>query len=146
MTTLNKQGGGTDGGDGSAIHACTDVTGFGFLGHALEMIEGSDTGMRIHAASVPFFPELRSFVEEGIIPGGLIRNRKFREEQIEIGPECPDWLVDILFDPQTAGGLLIALPAGEAENLLARMHAAGIAEAAIVGEVTAAPKGKILLL
>ena len=82
-------------------------------------------------------------VEEGIIPGGLVRNRKFREKQIEIGPDCPDWLVDILFDPQTAGGLLLALPEAGAEELLARMHEAGIAEAAIVGEVTSAPQGKI---
>jgi selenide,water dikinase len=128
-----------------AIHACTDVTGFGFLGHALEMAEGSDVGMRIDAASVPFFPEIRPFVEEGIIPGGLIRNRKFREGQVEISPGCPDWRVDILFDPQTAGGLLIALPAGDAKHLLHEMHASGIAEAAIVGEVTASPKGKIII-
>ena len=145
MTTLNKLAAELMG-EADQVHACTDVTGFGFLGHALEMIEGSDTGMRIHSASVPFFPEIRSFVEEGIIPGGLIRNRKFREAQVEIGPECPGWLVDILFDPQTAGGLLIALPAGEAECLLGKMHAAGITAAAIVGEVTAASPGKILLL
>jgi selenide,water dikinase len=125
------------------IHACTDVTGFGFLGHALEMAEGSGTGMRIDAASVPFFPEIRSFVEEGIVPGGLIRNRKFRERQIDVGPDCPDWLIDILFDPQTAGGLLIALPPDAAKSLLRRMHAAGIDEAVIVGEVTPAPKGII---
>jgi selenide,water dikinase len=125
------------------IHACTDVTGFGFLGHALEMIEGSETGMRIRAAAVPVFPGLRTLVEEGIVPGGLIRNRKFRESRIEIGPDCPDWLVDILFDPQTAGGLLIALPEAAAAELLARMRAAGIAEAAIVGEVTEEPKGRI---
>jgi selenide,water dikinase len=128
-----------------AIHACTDVTGFGFLGHALEMAEGSDVGMRIDAASVPFFPEIRPCVEGGIIPGGLIRNRKFREGQVEISPGCPDWRVDILFDPQTAGGLLIALPAGDAKHLLHEMHASGIAEAAIVGEVTASPKGKIII-
>jgi selenide,water dikinase len=142
MTTLNKRAAELMG-EAKEIHACTDVTGFGFLGHALEMIEGSETGVRIDSSSVPFFPETRSFAEEGIIPGGLIRNRKFREAQIEIGPECPDWLVDILFDPQTAGGLLIALPDGEAENLLRKMHAAGLAEAAIVGEVTATPKGMI---
>jgi selenide, water dikinase len=130
----------------SDIHACTDVTGFGFLGHALEMIEGSETGMQIRAASVPCFPGLRPLVEEGIIPGGLIRNRKFREKQIEIGPNCPDWLVDVLFDPQTAGGLLMALPEADAADLLARMREAGIAEAAIVGEVTSAPKGKIRVL
>lgn len=130
----------------SDIHACTDVTGFGFLGHALEMIEGGETGMQIRAATVPCFPGLRPLVEEGIIPGGLLRNRKFREKQIEIGPDCPDWLVDILFDPQTAGGLLIALPEAGAADLLARMHEEGIAEAAIVGEVTTEPKGKIRLL
>jgi selenide,water dikinase len=127
----------------AGIHACTDVTGFGFLGHALEMIEGSETGMRIRAASVPCFPGLRPLVEEGIIPGGLIRNRKFREKQIEIGPDCPDWLVDVLFDPQTAGGLLMALPEAAAADLIGRMRSAGIAEAAIVGEVTSSPQGKI---
>lgn len=125
------------------VHACTDVTGFGFLGHALEMAEGSGTGMRIRASSVPCFPGLRPLVEQGIIPGGLVRNRTFREKQIEIGPDCPGWLVDVLFDPQTAGGLLIALPEKAAEDLLARMHEAGTADAAIVGEVTAETPGRI---
>jgi selenide,water dikinase len=142
MTTLNREAAELMT-ERSDIHACTDVTGFGFLGHALEMIEGSETGMRIRAAAVPVFPGLRTLVEEGIVPGGLIRNRKFRESRIEIGPDCPDWLVDILFDPQTAGGLLIALPEAAAAELLARMRAAGIAEAAIVGEVTKEPKGMI---
>ena len=144
MTTLNREAAKLMT-ERSDIHACTDVTGFGFLGHALEMIEGSETGMRIRAAAVPVFPGLRTLVEEGIVPGGLIRNRKFRESRIEIGPDCPDWLVDILFDPQTAGGLLIALPEAAAAELLARMRAAGIAEAAIVGEVTEEPKGRIRL-
>ena len=142
MTTLNRKAAELMT-ETAGVHACTDVTGFGFLGHALEMIEGSETGMRIRAAAVPFFPGIRRFVEEGTIPGGLIRNRQFREKQIEIGPDCPDWLVNILFDPQTAGGLLIALPEEAAEGLLRKMHAAGIAEASIVGEVTAAPAGKI---
>ena len=142
MTTLNRKAAELMT-ETAGVHACTDVTGFGFLGHALEMIEGSGTGMRIRSSSVPFFPEVRALVEEGTIPGGLIRNRQFREKQIEIGPDCPDWLVDILFDPQTAGGLLIALPEAAAEGLLRKMHAAGIAEASIVGEVTAAPAGKI---
>jgi selenide,water dikinase len=145
MTTLNKKAAELMA-EMEDIHACTDVTGFGFLGHALEMAEASGVGMRIRAAAVPCFPGIRHFVEEGIVPGGLIRNRKFREKQLEITPECPDWLVDILFDPQTAGGLLISLPDPQAADLLNRMHAAGIAEAAIVGEVIAAPAGKILLL
>ena len=144
MTTLNREAADLMV-ERSDIHACTDVTGFGFLGHALEMIEESETGIRIRAAAVPIFPGIRQLVEEGVVPGGLIRNRKFRESQIEIGPDCPDWLVDILFDPQTAGGLLIALPEAAAAELLGRMRAAGIAEAAIVGEVTDTPKGKIRL-
>ncbi len=142
MTTLNRKAAELMA-ETAEIHACTDVTGFGFLGHALEMAEGSGIGMRIRAAAVPYFPGIRPFVEEGVIPGGLIRNRKFREKQLAVGPDCPDWLIDILFDPQTAGGLLIALPPDAADELLRRMHAAGIAEAAIVGEVTPAPKGII---
>jgi selenide,water dikinase len=142
MTTLNRKAAELMA-QTADIHACTDVTGFGFLGHALEMAEGSGVGMRIDASSVPFFPEIRSFVEEGIVPGGLIRNRKFREKQIDAGSGCPNWLIDILFDPQTAGGLLIALPPDAAKSLLNRMHATGIDEAAIVGEVTPAPRGII---
>ena len=142
MTTLNRKAAELMA-ETAEIHACTDVTGFGFLGHALEMAEGSGIGMRIRAADVPYFHGIRPFVEEGLVPGGLIRNRKFREKQLDVGPDCPDWLIDILFDPQTAGGLLIALPPDAAEELLRKMHAAGIDEAAIVGEVIPAPKGII---
>jgi len=142
MTTLNKRAAELMA-ERVDVHACTDVTGFGFLGHALEMAEGSGVGMRIDASSVPFFPEIRRFVEEEMIPGGLIRNRQFREKQIAVGPGCPNWLIDVLFDPQTAGGLLIALPPDSAKSLLNGMREAGIDEAAIVGEVTAAPKGII---
>jgi selenide,water dikinase len=142
MTTLNRRAAELMA-ETEGVHACTDVTGFGFLGHTLEMAEGSGIGMTIRASSVPVFRGIRPLAEEGIIPGGLIRNRKFREPQIEIGPGCPGWLVDVLFDPQTAGGLLIALSEAEAEGLLARMVAAGIADAAIVGEVTDGPAGRI---
>jgi selenide,water dikinase len=144
MTTLNRKAaeimievGG--------VHACTDVTGFGLLGHACEMIEGSDVGLKIHASFVPFFHGLRELVEMGIVPGGLHRNKTFRMPMIEINPECPEWLLDILFDPQTSGGLLIALPEPGASTLLKKMHAAEIPEAAIIGEVTSRPKGKILV-
>jgi selenide,water dikinase len=142
MTTLNRKAAELMA-ETTEIHACTDVTGFGFLGHALEMAEGSGIGMRIRAAEVPYFEGIRPFVEEGLVPGGLIRNRKFREKQLDVSPDCPEWLIDILFDPQTAGGLLISLPPDAAEGLLRGMHAAGIDEAAIVGEVIQAPKGII---
>ena len=142
MTTLNRKAAELME-ETAEIHACTDVTGFGFLGHALEMADGSGIGIRIRAAAVPYFPGIRAFVEEGLVPGGLIRNRKFREKQLDVGPDCPDWLIDIFFDPQTAGGLLIALPPDAAGALLHKMHVAGINEAAIVGEVISVPKGII---
>ena len=127
------------------VHACTDVTGFGLLGHAAEMIDGADVGMVIRASSVPFFPEIREFVETGVVPGGLHRNRAFRRSMIDIGSDCPDWMVDIFFDPQTAGGLLISVSENQAECLIKKMHARGIVEAAIVGEVVAESKGRIRL-
>lgn len=144
MTTLNRKAAELMA-QRSDIHACTDVTGFGLLGHALEMVEGSDVGLRIRAEAVPRFPGLQPLVEQGILPGGLIRNRRYREGLVEIGPGCPAWLPDLLFDPQTAGGLLISLAERGAEELLAALHAAGMSEAAIVGEVTASPRGKIHL-
>jgi selenide,water dikinase len=127
------------------VHACTDVTGFGFLGHACEMIEGSDVGMRIFAASVPYFPGIRELVETGIVPGGLHRNKNFRLPMIEVSPDCPEWLLDVLFDPQTSGGLLIALPEPQATVLLKKLRTAGIPEAVAVGEVVASPTGKIII-
>lgn len=127
------------------VHACTDVTGFGFLGHAAEMIEGTDVGMRIFASSVPVFPGLRELVEMGVVPGGLYRNKNFRMPMVEVDPGCPEWLLDVLFDPQTSGGLLIALPEPQASSLLGKMHAAGIEEASLVGEVAAEPKGRIIV-
>ena len=125
------------------VHACTDVTGFGLLGHACEMIEGTDVGMVIHSDRVPFFPEAKELAEMGLVPGGLYRNREFRINMVEIDPRVPDYLADILFDPQTSGGLLISVPGQEADMLLQRMHEEGIGEAALIGEITAEPKGKI---
>ena len=145
MTTLNRQ---------AAelmmqmpeIHACTDVTGFGLLGHACEMIEGSDVGLKIDASAVPFFDGVRELVETGFVPGGLYRNKDFRMPMIDVKPTCPEWLLEILFDPQTSGGLLFALPAGDAEILVKKMRDAGIGDAAVVGEVIAEPKGKIVVV
>jgi selenide,water dikinase len=142
MTTLNKEAADLMV-EMPDIHACTDITGFGFLGHACEMVEGTKVGMQIHAAAVPYFPEIREFVEMGVIPAGLHRNRQYRAHFIEVAASCPEWMIDIFFDPQTAGGLLIILPAGQAEQLIGKMHAQGIKEAAIVGEVVAEPQGKV---
>ena len=143
MTTLNRKA--SELMQAAGVHACTDVTGFGLLGHAAEMMEDSDISMVIHSAAAPLFPGVKELAGMGMIPGGLHRNREFRRDMVEVAKEVPDYLADILFDPQTSGGLLISLPAKKAPALLEKMHREGIKEAAIIGEVTAEPKGKIIV-
>jgi len=125
------------------VHACTDVTGFGLLGHACEMIEGSDVGITIYSSKVPFFPEALEFAKMGLIPGGLHRNREFRIHMVKIDAGVSSYLVDIFFDPQTSGGLLISVPESAAESLVKRMHENGISEATIIGDVVSKPRGMI---
>jgi selenide,water dikinase len=144
MTQLNKKPAELIISEGN-IHACTDITGFGFLGHACEMIEGSDVGMRINSAAVPIFVGVQELVETGFVPGGLYRNKNFRIKQIEAAATCRTWILDVLFDPQTAGGLLFSLPGKQAQGLVDKMRSAGIVDAAIVGEVVADHPGKIFI-
>jgi selenide,water dikinase len=127
------------------IHSCTDITGFGLLGHACEMIEGDNVGLRINSAAVPVFAGVQELVESGFVPGGLYRNRNFRSGQIKVANTCPAWLLDVLFDPQTAGGLLFSLPFARAEALASQMRQAGIAAAAVVGDVVADHPGRIYI-
>jgi len=143
MVTLNKKA--SEIMTEAGANACTDVTGFGLLGHACEMIEGADIGMMIDSDSVPFLSEAKELAEMGLLPGGLHRNREFRMSMVEIDREVPGYLADILFDPQTSGGLLISVPEAKAQLLLERMNDGGIENAAIVGEVVAEPKGKIVV-
>jgi len=142
MTTLNRRAAelmvATPG-----VHACTDVTGFGLLGHAAEMVEGSDVGLRVFASSVPVFKGIRELVEDEIIPGGLLRNRDYRAPMVDMDEDVPAWIAHVLYDPQTSGGLLIAVDAAEAEGLVKRMHEAGVDDAAVVGEFVDEPKGRI---
>jgi selenide,water dikinase len=144
MTQLNKQTSEIMVEEGD-VHACTDITGFGLLGHACEMIEGSDVGMNINSAVVPVFGGVRELMETGFVPGGLYRNKNFRISQIEAANTCSPWLLDILFDPQTAGGLFFSLPRKKAQNLVEKMRHSGIAAAAVVGEVVADHPGKIFI-
>jgi len=125
------------------VRGCTDITGFGFLGHACEMVQQSHVGIRIEAASVPVFTEAVGFAQMGMIPGGTYRNKEFRMGMVDFSKKLPDYIPDILFDPQTSGGLLIAIGASQADQLLATLHKRGMVEAAIVGEVVAEPKGRI---
>jgi selenide,water dikinase len=143
MTSLNKRA--SELMKAVDIHACTDITGFGLLGHVCEMIEGSDVGMVIDSSAVPYFHEVKELVEMGMVAGGLHRNKKFRMHMVDVAPHVPDYVIDVFFDPQTSGGLLFSLPEDQAEDIVKKMHAEGIEDAAIVGEVTGKPKGKILV-
>jgi selenide,water dikinase len=127
------------------VHACTDITGFGFLGHACQLARNSQVGIKVSSGSVPVFAEVENFAKAGLRPGGLGRNKEFYGKMVEFSKQVPDYLQDILFDPQTSGGLLISLPSEEADLLVDRLKKAGILEAAIVGEVISKPQGKILI-
>jgi selenide,water dikinase len=130
---------------GFPVHACTDVTGFGLLGHACEMIEGTGVGMTIYSARVPVFNEALEYARMGLIPGGAYRNREFRIKMVDVDNDISDELSIILFDPQTSGGLLIVLPGIEAEKLLSALHEQGVEEAAIIGKITNTHPGRIVV-
>ena len=125
------------------VHACTDITGFGLLGHASEMLEDTRVGMTINSSQVPVFPEAVAFAKAGFIPGGLYRNRDYRKHMVDFSPSVPQYLADILFDPQTSGGLLMAVSKTKAQRLLQALHEGGVKDAAVIGEVVASPAGRI---
>jgi selenide,water dikinase len=101
--------------------------------------------MKIDSAAVPVFEGVRKLLETGFAPGGLYRNKDFRLNQTVKEKPCPDWLFDVLFDPQTAGGLFFSLPGNKAQKIVKKMHAAGIIDAAVVGEIVQNHPGKIFV-
>ncbi len=125
------------------VHACTDITGFGLVGHACQLARNSRVGINIRLASIPFFPEASEFAKRGLCPAGLHRNREFYSTVVKIANEVPSHLQDILFDPQTSGGLLISLHPGKAELLLDRLRQLGVEEAAMIGDVVSKPRGMV---
>jgi selenide,water dikinase len=125
------------------VHACTDITGFGLLGHSAQLADQSDVELAFDLASIPRFAEVENLAQRGLCPGGLFRNKEYYERRVSFADGIAEHVRDILFDAQTSGGLLICLEQGKAETLLGRLHDAGIVEAAIVGEVVAGDKGRI---
>ncbi len=127
-----------------AVSACTDVTGFGLLGHACEMASDSPCDLRIDVSAVPLLPSVEEYASMGLVPEGTYRNKDFRMRFIVNTVGCGEDMLNVLFDPQTSGGLLAAVPAGEAQSALEELTASG-AHAAIIGE-TAAGKGLVELV
>ena len=124
------------------VHACTDITGFGLLGHAFELAAGSAVDLELDSRTVPLLPDAAEAAGMGLVPAGAYANRDYLN-QVEFRPEVPVNLQDLLFDPQTSGGLLISLAEDLASDLLAELHAAGVAVAARIGRVTGKGTGKI---
>ena len=116
-------------------HSCTDVTGFSLLGHSYEMAQGCGVTLHIDAARVPYHSEAYELAEMGFIPAGAYRNREYAGAGVKVVGEVTRAAQDILYDPQTSGGLLIAMPQKDAEACLAEMRNA-IPAAAIIGHVT----------
>lgn len=141
MATLNRRAGELMADAG--VSAATDVTGFGLLGHAAEMVENTDRGLIIQSCKVPLLPGAVQLAKKGFIPGGLERNRDYRQSMVSFAEDVPAYLWDLLFDPQTSGGLLIALAPEKAAKLLKNLKEAGVKEAAIIGEFTGNNPGNI---
>jgi len=125
------------------VHACTDITGFGLLGHAAQLAERSQVALEFDLESIPYFPEVTEFAQQGLCPGGSFRNKDYYKDKVRFAGEIPEHIQDILFDAQTSGGLLICLELDKAEVLLKRLQNAGVTEAVIVGEVTDNVSGRI---
>lgn len=125
------------------ISACTDVTGFGLLGHLAEMVLGSHRSVRLFSLEVPVIPEALEFASMGLIPAGAYKNREFRESMVIFGKPVARPLQDVLFDPQTSGGLLISVKASQSAMLVASLKDAGIGDVAEIGEVFDGPEEKI---
>ena len=117
------------------VHGCTDVTGFGLMGHSCEMAQGSGCTLHLQTGKIPYHPEALEFADMGLIPAGAYRNRDFAEHETELRGEIPRAMQDLLYDPQTSGGLLIAADGRDAEALLRELQSA-VPAAAAIGYVT----------
>ena len=123
MTSLNK----------TAAHvirnypvtACTDVTGFGLMGHCSEMVVGSDVTLELYKDCIPLMGEVREYAKIGLVPGGAYRNREYVGAAVDLG-DTPEDLADVFFDPQTSGGLLFAVSPEYAEKILKELEEDGL--------------------
>ena len=126
-----------------SVHACTDITGFGLLGHLAEMVEDSGMGLRLESSQIPILSEAIEYARMGMMPGGTFKNKEFRLGMIDFSSEVDPVIRDILFDPQTSGGLMICVKREQADALVSNLIDEGVAASKIIGEVISAPNEKI---
>ena len=127
------------------VHACTDITGFGLLGHASEMAKGCGLSFHFFYSRIPILAGAKEFAAQGIVPGGAYCNQDYFGREIAISSRVPEPERIILFDPQTSGGLLIALPSSNGEKLLRSLKEKGIPDASLIGEVIRKEKNLIIV-
>jgi selenide,water dikinase len=139
MTTLNKQAAELIGSREYRVQAMTDVTGFGLIGHAREMALASNVGLGLFSKDIPILPGALECIRAGQIPGGLKANREFAECVVGYESGVSDELRTLLFDPQTAGGLLLSVAESDSEELVVEMQSAGI-PARSIGKITESQK------
>ncbi|MDB5085888.1 MAG: selD [Bacilli bacterium] len=141
MAALNKTA--AEVARGYDVHACTDITGFGLLGHLLEMARGAGVGIHVQSSSVPRLERARELAAEGVMPGGTKRNFEWASECVTYADSIDQTEQYLLCDAVTSGGLLLAVPAEQAESLQSALLAAGVEAAAIIGSVVQEHPGKI---
>jgi selenide,water dikinase len=120
-------------------HAATDVTGFGLLGHLYEILAASGVGAEIDARALPILPMAEEYAAQGIGTGGGRKNRQYLEQNLRLHPAVPESRQGVMFDPQTSGGLLIAVAPEKTRRLLEELEAEGVPVRAVVGKITDAP-------
>ena len=127
------------------ISACTDVTGFGLLGHLAEMVVDTPCSVQLNAKRIPVIPETFEYAKMGFIPGGAFKNKAFRTSMVTFSDSIDPIMQDILFDPQTSGGLLIGVRDTLAQSLLEELKADGVAQSTVIGNVTDSSAGRIIV-
>ena len=142
MTTLNRKAAEII--QDIGVHACTDITGFGLIGHAYEMAKAGGCAFCFNSAAVPIFSEALEYARMGLVPGGSHSNRSFYEPFVEYREAVSDELRDILYDPQTSGGLLFSVAENKKDALLKKFRKEKV-DAFVVGRVENKPKGKIII-
>ncbi len=126
------------------VHSCTDVTGFGLLGHSFEMAQGSNCTIHLQTSQIPYHAEALELASMGLVPAGAYRNREYAQAGVQASSNISLAMQDILYDPQTSGGLLFALPHEVAEDCLSHLKTV-IPQAAIIGYVTEFCDNRIIL-
>ena len=139
MTTLNKRAAEIIQQGKFRVHSMTDVTGFGLIGHAREMALASNVALRLYSKDIPVLPGALECIRAGYVPGGLLANREFAECVVGYESEISDELKTLLFDPQTAGGLLVSIAEDDCQKLVLELQNAGVS-ALRIGNVTESQK------